>query len=381
MRFFRPRRAWLLDVSLMFALATPLVGQIAAPIDIRIPAPPSPVAAEGMTHLVYELHVTNFSTSEVVIAEVHALDGHSQETLRLYAGDTLGQNLRRPGLPRDASDLTTIAGGGRAVVFVWITVADADVPGALVHRLTFLRLGSDGDTTELAVETEPQVTRAAPAVIGAPLQGENWFAANGPDNVTGHRRALIPVSGKARIAQRFAIDWVQVKDGVTHTGDPDDNANYYAWGSEALAVADGIVVAVKDGIPENVPGINSRAVEITLETVGGNYVILDIGEGRYAFYAHLQPGSLRVSAGDRVRRGDLVGLMGNSGNSTEPHLHFHVADAPSPLGSEGIPYVFDAFEVTGRAKDFGSPHEMFPAQLREREIPLANVFVRFRSSR
>jgi murein DD-endopeptidase MepM/ murein hydrolase activator NlpD len=126
------------------------------------------------------------------------------------------------------------------------------------------------------------------------------------------------------------------EDNQTFSGDRLKNESYFAYGADAIAVADGIVVATKDSIPQNIPGPTSRAVPITLETVGGNHVIIDIGGGRYAFYAHLQPGSLRVKVGDRVRRGQVVGLVGNSGNSTEPHLHFHIADGVSPLGSEGM---------------------------------------------
>jgi murein DD-endopeptidase MepM/ murein hydrolase activator NlpD len=82
-------------------------------------------------------------------------------------------------------------------------------------------------------------------------------------------------------------------------------------------------------------------VPITSETVAGNHIVLDLGGGRYAFYAHFQPGSLKVKVGDRVTRGQVIGLVGNSGNSTEPHLHFHISDGVSPLGSEGLPYVLD----------------------------------------
>ena len=121
----------------------------------------------------------------------------------------------------------------------------------------------------------------------------------GRRNTLRHRRALIPIDGKVRIAQRFAIDWVQLRpNGETFTGDPKDNKNYRAYGTEVLAVADGTVAATKDGIPQNIPGVDSRAVPITLETVGGNHIILDLGRGFFAFYAHLQPGSLRV----KVRR-------------------------------------------------------------------------------
>ena len=100
---------------------------------------------------------------------------------------------------------------------------------------------------------------------------------------------------------------------------------------ELLAVADGIVAATKDSIPENPVG--GRAVKIDLVTVGGNFVGIDIGNGRYALYAHVQPGSLRVKVGDHVKRGQVVALLGNSGNSTEPHVHFQIADAT------GVPVV------------------------------------------
>jgi murein DD-endopeptidase MepM/ murein hydrolase activator NlpD len=143
-----------------------------------------------------------------------------------------------------------------------------------------------------------------------------------------------------------------------------------------LAVADGTVVATKDGIPENVPGPTSRAVPITLETVGGNHIILDLGNGRFAFYAHLQPGSLRVKNGDKVRRGQVLGLVGNSGNSTEPHLHFHISDANSPLASEGLPYAFSSFEVQGSGWGW-KPTAASTTEKRQDEMPLELEVIRF----
>jgi len=205
------------------------------------------------------------------------------------------------------------------------------VPASLRHRIT---------VGEVSVEGAPITPASTAAVaISPPLDGADWLAANGPGKASPHRRAFIPIEGRGRIAQRFAIDWVRLNlNGQTFTGDARDNKNYRAYGADALAVADAVVAATKDGIPENIPGLTSRAVPITLETVGGNHIVLDLGGGRYAFYAHLQPGSLRVKTGDRVTRGQVIGLVGNSGNSTEPHLHFHVSDGVSPLGSEGLPY-------------------------------------------
>jgi murein DD-endopeptidase MepM/ murein hydrolase activator NlpD len=106
-------------------------------------------------------------------------------------------------------------------------------------------------------------------------------------------------------------------------------------------------------------------------------VILDLGNGKYAFYAHLQPGSLRVKVGDRVKRGQLIGLVGNSGNSTEPHLHFHLSDSTSPLGAEGIPYVHESYELVGRCRTLFNGCERTGPEVRRGEMPFANQLVRF----
>jgi murein DD-endopeptidase len=231
-------------------------------------------------------------------------------------------------------------------------------------------------TSQLEGPVVPVTAEAV--VIGPPLRGGPWLTANGPANNTGHRRALISVGGTPAIAQRFAIDYVRLgDDNKTFTGDQLKNESYHAEGVDALAVANGTVVVVKDSIPENVPGITSRAVPITLETVGGNHVIIDIGGGRYAFYAHLKPGSIRVKTGDRVTRGQVVGLVGNSGNSTEPHLHFHISDGTSPLGSEGVPYRHDSFEVVGRCRAAMMGCERAASNVRKGELPLANLLIRF----
>jgi murein DD-endopeptidase MepM/ murein hydrolase activator NlpD len=156
------------------------------------------------------------------------------------------------------------------------------------------------------------------------------------------------INGRPRIAQRFAVDWIRLgSDGQLAHDDGSRNTNWYGYGAEVLAVADGRVVAVKDGIPENVPMSTTFAVPVTLETIAGNYVIVDLGGTRYATFAHLQPNSIRVTPGSRVRRGQVLGLLGNSGNSHAPHLHFQITGAESPLGSEGLPFVLESFRLLG----------------------------------
>jgi murein DD-endopeptidase MepM/ murein hydrolase activator NlpD len=270
----------------------------------------------------------------------------------------------------------TLGGGLRAVVFLWVPVDGGAVPKSLRNRVT-VQTGTGDSVTTQSLDGPLVPIASTPVVIGPPLRGGPWLAANGPSNSSGHRRALITSGGTPAIAQRFAIDYVKVNDhNTTYDGDKLKNESYGAEANDALAVANGRVVAVKDSIPENVPGVNSRAVPITLETVGGNHVIVDIGGGHYAFYAHLKPGSIRVRVGDRVKRGQVLGLVGNSGNSTEPHLHFHVSDANSPLGSEGVPYVYDSFDFVGSCATFTACTRDTP-QVRRREIPMQNTLVRF----
>jgi murein DD-endopeptidase MepM/ murein hydrolase activator NlpD len=310
--------------------------------------------------------------------------GSDGKLLAQHEGQELNQQLARPGLPQSNTERQRLGGGMRAIIYLWLTFdSPSAVPAALRHRLTTRIIASAdgaGQGSEMEVKgegAEIKVRAEPPLVLSPPLRGGEWLAANGPANASGHRRAMIPTSGAAHIAQRFAIDWVQLREtGQTFTGDQLKNENYRCYGAEALAVTDATVASIKDGIPENIPGATSRAVPITLETVGGNYVILDLGNGRYAFYAHLQPGSLRVKAGDKVKRGQVLGLVGNSGNSTEPHLHFHVSNGNSPLGSEGLPYVFESFEVQGKGWGW-KPSDKDTTEKRHMEIPMQNAVVRF----
>jgi murein DD-endopeptidase len=346
------------------------------PLDIVVPMAPTVFRAGGKVHLVYELHVTNFGRRTIALARVEARGGDGKPSLARYEGAALASVLERPDLSEVVGlDKLRIGPGLRAVVYMWITLdSPAAVPSALDHGLT---IEGEPDTHaepySLSVHGPTVLVRKEIATIGPPLRGGVWQAVNGPSNTSAHRRALIPVNGRAVIAQRFAIDWVRLgKDRETFTGDARDNRSYHAYGAEALAVADGVVTAMKDGIPQNVPGIDSHAVAITMETIAGNHVIVDIGQGRYALYAHLQPGSLRVKVGDRVRRGQVLALVGNSGNTTEPHLHFHLTDASSPLGAEGIPYAFESFGSRG-----GELRSSDPVEKRQNDLPAQDELVTF----
>lgn len=365
-------------LALAFIPGTALAQLADRPLFVEARVPNAPTIANGSdgSFLIYEVHVTNCETREMTWTGIEGSDAATGATLFSLTDTALAREISRPGATGTQvtpQNRPRIAGGQRALVFLFVQLGTAARPTALRHRLTM----QDSTGTRTLVMADVPVAPEARA-LGPPLKGGNWLAGNGPSRASGHRRTIIPIAGSAGIPQRFAIDLVMVDSTwKTFRGDQLKNESYYCYGVEALAVADGIVVARKDSIPENIPGVTSRAVAITLETVGGNHVILDLGGGRFAFYAHLQPGSLRVKLGDRVKKGQVLGLVGNTGNSTEPHLHFHIADNNSPLGSEGIPYALETLDVMGRCQGLGSGCSVGAAQAKRRVMPFANEIVRF----
>ena len=371
------RAAIVWSAAISVCLARGAWGQLAdRPLFVEARVPKAPTVSSGATgdFLLYELHLTNFEARELKWTRVEVVDAASGAVLQTVADSALWRDMARPAQGNvTLLDRPRLAGAQRAVVFLRVPLDATQRPANLLHRLTLTDSAGARTLTMRSIPVEREAV-----VIGPPLRGGNWLAANGPGNASGHRRALIPIDGLPAIAQRYAIDYVLLDSAFkTFTGDRLNNGNYYAEDHDALAVADGMAVAVKDGLPENVPGANSRAVPITLETVGGNHVILDIGNGRYAFYAHLRPGSLRVKVGDRVKRGAVIGKVGNTGNSTEPHLHFHIADANSPLGAEGVPYVHETLDLMGSCQALGVSCAVHAADTRRRVMPLENDIVRF----
>jgi hypothetical protein len=258
-----------------------------------------------------------------------------------------------------------IPAGGTAVVFVWLDFdTTAPVPDRLRHRVT-----TNGVTAEGAVIGTHQ---SELHTLGAPLKGANWIASSGPSNGSYHRRGFLVIDGTTVIDRRYAIDWRMMRDGSVFTGDENEARSYHAYGNDVLAVASGTVITATDGIPDNVPRHQGfrPAVPITLDTLAGNTITLDLGGGQYAYYMHLHPGSLTVKAGDHVEKGQVLARVGNSGDSREPHLHFEVTTSPKLLAGEGVPYVIDRYF-------FNAPNQTGKAH--RRELPLNDMLVDFRS--
>ena len=205
----------------------------------------------------------------------------------------------------------------------------------------------DGRSTEFT-DSIPIKSEFAQNKYIFPLRGI-WYVGYGASFHTGHRWA---------IPEEFALDIAKVgESGLSHKGDGTHFDDYYAYGADVLAAATGHVISAVNDQPED-PSAMQRPNETQeayfarlqkeqgerlakgLTAITGNYVMIDHGKNEYSLYAHLQPGSVRVHAGDEVKAGDVIGKLGSSGNSTEPHLHFHVCDKPDPLMCAGIPVNF-----------------------------------------
>jgi murein DD-endopeptidase MepM/ murein hydrolase activator NlpD len=349
------------------------------PIQIVIPTPPTAFRADTQWRLCYEIYLTNLSSATWTLQRIE-VKNESGAPLLTVQGKELDDVLSHPALPPDSKGgpAAEIAAGEAVIAYMWIDLAkDAAIPKHLQHQFGLKNSGDKNNYELDAPMTE--VSNKLPGIV-PPLRGKDWVAISGPSNSSVHRRSMQVFDGTPRIAQRYAIDWVRLGDsGKTYHGDRGKNGNYYSYGAEVIAVADGVVIEVKDGIPENTPPADSKdgtppavtlAVDMTMETVGGNHVNLDLGGGVYAIYAHLQPGSIRVKPGDKVTPGQVIALLGNSGHAGEPHLHFQLMDRNSLLNSDGLPYYFTGFKLTGQISgdSEGQPTEA-PANLKVNRLP------------
>ncbi len=339
-------------------------------LEMRVPFEPTAFPSGQYVYLMYELHLTSFMPMPISLSRIEVLDpdAETSKPIATFEGSQLENMLRALGgkTLSDPKDRSVIGDGQTAIVFMSVVFdRGSHVPDRLLHRVTTSYAPEEGAVISTH-HTELHV-------LGPPLEGADWIADDGPSNDQDnhHRRTVVILDGNAVDSERYAIDWEEVKNGQTFSGDPQDAHSYYAYSKPVLAVADGRVVAARDGLPENVPGHGDAfhpAIPITLDTVAGNTITLDLS-GQFAYYFHLQPGSLRVKAGDRVRRGQLLASVGASGDAREPHLHFEVTTSPKPLAGEGVPYVIDQYG-TKSTRDGAT-------EIHRHELPLDHSVVTF----
>jgi murein DD-endopeptidase MepM/ murein hydrolase activator NlpD len=216
--------------------------------------------------------------------------------------------------------------------------------GAIELTWTF---DQDGKATSVAVH--PAATEAPSKFTGhitktplrLPFRGA-WTVLWGGRTVAENRHAV-------SADMRYAYDFLVVRGEKSFEGDGAHREQYYCWGRPILAPGDGLVVEAVSDIPDNTPGM------VNPETLYGNHIVLDHGNGEVSLLAHLQRGSLQVQRGQAVRQGDVLARCGNSGTSTEPHLHYQLMNGRRYLKSFGLPAQFQSYLADGQRVSRGEP--------------------------
>ncbi|HEX5133452.1 MAG TPA: M23 family metallopeptidase [Candidatus Krumholzibacteria bacterium] len=223
---------------------------------------------------------------------------------------------------------------------MWVYRARCKFSRSDAPLLLLMAFAPDGRVTGLAVQPDtPQeypstkMDYQTQTTLDLPFRGE-WFVVWGGRFIDDNYHA-------ASKSQRFATDVLIEKNDATHTGDGSKLTDYLCYGEEVLAPGAGTVVWMCDSLPDQQPGKMDPAHPL------GNGVIIDHGNGEFSVLAHMQPKSLRVQVGDRVDSSTVLGLVGNSGNTTEPHIHYHVMDGPDMATAEGLPVRFKEIVIDG----------------------------------
>jgi hypothetical protein len=348
-------------LALVFFLSTPSFSRERGPrVEVACAFPPIPVQIDKNKLMVYELHITNFDTVPLELKRVEIFaNEEGREPIVSLENEKLSAAMIRVGAgmvmsaSATAEDSRTIDPGRRNVLFVWIELpASSTVPASLKHRMIFSSKPPDTNNPSDATLEDFQVLVSQEFVptLTPPFSGGTWLAGDGPMNNSNHRRSIFAIEGHIYSPERFAIDWVKIgPNGDTRHDGATKNENWWGWGEPVLAVADGEVTEAVDEFRDNTPRV---LPPVTLDNIAGNHIILQIAPNRFVTYAHLQRGSIKVRTGSHVRRGDVLALLGNSGNTTGAHLHLQVTDRNSVLLSQGVPFVFADFTYLGPGSDY-----------------------------
>ncbi len=373
---------------LLAVAAAPAAAVGATALAVQAAGPPRYVlGSDQRLHIDYDLVITNAFNVEARLKSL-VVTARGRRILTLKGNALAAHTHQVIGVGVDAT--LTVPASSTVVTLVDAVLprsAARDVPERLTNHIGYaLPAGAPlrrvvGSYTVDAPSL--RVGRLAPTVIAPPMRGSGWFDANGCcDPSAPHRSALLPANGTYVTFEMFAIDWIRIVHGSHFDGAGTKLSDYNAFGARVYAAAPGTVTSIENKRPEaplNQSTIGNPTVTKADEFAGNN-AIENIGRGMYAFYAHLQPGSVRVRLGQRVRSGQLIGLLGNSGNSTSPHLHFSIQDGPNPLTSNSLPFVFDHYTFEGTVGPGDTPGTVVVTGTPRQELrsyPLAGVLADF----
>jgi len=307
--------------------------------------------ADGNRHIEYDLLVTSVFSGPVTLKFIDVTDQNGKTLMRLD-GDRLVEATQ---MLLDQKPVKSILASSAVAVEIDLTLTGkTTVPARLSHRIAYDFSMTDPLATIIGKKQIDgpvvSVNQAPPIVIASPLAGTGWFSLSGCCSPNVHRNTRIGATDRIATSETFAIDWMRLDQGKECKNDCTRNDDYSCFGVPVRSVSDGEVIGVRTDMPDESPSLKQSANIKTPFDYAGNFVYVRIRPDLYAFYAHLQPGSVTVKPGDKVKTGTVLAKLGNSGNSTAPHLHFSLLDRPDALVSNSLPFVIDKLTITGTLK-------------------------------
>ena len=338
-----------LTMATVFALASPALAaeEHGRPTAIMV----SPIheaqvvrGDDNMDHVEYELLIVSVFSEPVTLSNVTVLDSAGKELLRVDGGalaaatQTLFSKTPSPVIPPSAA----------VSVDVDLILPPGAAPERVTHRIAYaLKADSqlapmissrEVDAPEVAINRQPAI------VIRPPLQGNGWLATAACCKPNVHRDERVAIDGvRIETAETFAVDWAKAKTDRLFDDDGKKVEQYYGFGEDVLAVADGTVVSVHDGMPDQTPFV--FMVPKSKSDYGVNNLMLELAPSVFAWYAHLRQDSITVKVGDAVKAGSPIAKLGNTGPSSGPHLHFGLLDKPDSVAGRSMPFVLESFTL------------------------------------
>jgi hypothetical protein len=303
-----------------------------------------PFQTEKFYRIPYTLRLWEYEKQGLVLEQIQVLDAGTREVLMTLDKANFPVIYKAPLASNPYFTQDEIAGYYLSLQLP-IPLGNRK-PSGVTHRFTFTDTVHNRTVTHEGASFIPRL-KATPLRIASPLKDDNMVFIN-QSTMDYHFYVLMFLDGDMFRGERFAFDSLQFNDDYSefYSGDPKVNSSYFNYRDTLYAVADGTVLRIRDGRPENNGDAHDAPIN-SLDELGGNYLVLDIGGGHYAFYAHCVPSSFMVREGDVVREGQPLALLGNSGNSDAPHLHFEITDGPDILFSHGVPFVLKGYVKKG----------------------------------
>jgi murein DD-endopeptidase len=308
--------------------------------DVRVPPSVNYVLINKKPTLYYEIRIKCSPNDSTSLKKLDIVDLNDSAVIFSLTGNDLDKRFIK----------SEKAPGASGIIYLEYVIP-SERTATIEHRYELERIRNSRTVTEIFTNKFETAPGETPIIVGAPLRAGPWAAIYEPSWERGHRRVTYTVNEKTRIPGRFAIDFIKMDNkGLYAKGTENGIKNWYGYGDAVIAVADGVVASTRNDFKES--STISGHKKVKPENGSGNYISLNIGNGHFAFYEHLKPGSIKVIPAQNVKKGDVIASLGFTGQSTGPHLHFHIADADSPLGAEGLPFAFESFTVLGSYDDF-----------------------------